>query len=44
MKEENKKRLKEQRKVLESAEQKTSVILKSLLSKYINNIKKQKGC
>lgn len=34
------KRLQEQKKILESGEQKTSVILKSLLSKSINNIKK----
>lgn len=41
--EENKeKRLKEQRKILESGEQKTSIILKTLLSKSIDNIKKQK--
>ena len=36
------KRLQEQKKILESGEQKTSVILKSLLSKSINNIKKLK--
>lgn len=41
-KEINEKRLQEQKMILESGEQKTSIILKSLLSKSIENIKKLK--
>lgn len=40
--EDSEKRLQEQKKILEKGEQKTSEVLKSLLSKSIDNIKNKK--